>query len=543
MSGYDHHSHGPGARALGRHVLFCMLALAAVGLALAGPARAGAPVGPPASPLTLIAIDQARLAASDGGTDDHFGISVDVDGDTALVGAHYWWGPQYLNRGAAYVFVRSGATWVQQAKLVSDRLENPHTNSFGFCVALSGDTAFVGAPTDGDVPLNQSSRGSVYVFTRSGTSWSEQAKLTPSFGEASDEFGISVALDGDTALVGAHLSIVDRHVNAGAAYVFMRTGSTWSEEAKLTASDGDDDDFFGARVALSGDTCLVGAHEDDIGDNQDQGSAYVFARSGSTWVEQAKLSPQDGDTYDNLGESVAISGDTAVIASSVAGPGISASHGSAYIYTRSGTLWVLQQKLTVDDEEFGAAVAISGDIVLVGTAVFGYVPAGDLVYVFKRSGARWAQQTVLHGATHEGDFGESLAIEGQTVIVGSPMAEFDLDHPRQGAARVFNLDVDTIRPTTTAYAAIVAKGRNVKLRYRVNDRAPSCGQARVVLRIMKGAKVKRAIRVPKVRPCNVRLSYRWKCTLPKGVYTLKVYATDVDGNVQSKVGSARLTVK
>jgi hypothetical protein len=523
--------------------LGCALTLAGSALLRAAPAAAGgAHVGLPASPLTLIAIRQALLVASDGVADDHFGISVAVSGDTALVGAHYWWGPSYLNRGAAYVFVRSGATWVQQAKLVTDQLDNAHTNSFGYSVALSGDTAVVGAPQDASVGTGC---GSVFVFTRSGTSWSQQAKLKASDGGVGDTFGISLALSGDTAVVGALLAFVDGDVNRGAAYVFARSGTSWSEQAKLTASDGGEGDRFGCSVALSGDTALVGAREDDVGDNQDQGSAYVFARAGSTWIQQAKLSPRDGRTYDHLGKIVSLSGDTAVLGADDVDFTEDDCGGKVYVFTRTGTNWTVQQKLTANAANpFGDSVAVSGDIVLVGGANHEHGYDGRLVYVFKRSDGRWSEHAVIAGGkTNDIGFGNALAIEGGTILIGASYATFDLDRSNQGAAHVFALGVDKTPPTTKAYPATVTRGSKAKLRYRVDDRAPSCGQARVVLRIFKGTQVKKVLRVPYTGACNVKLSYAWRCTLPRGSYTLKVYATDLDGNAQSRVGSARLRVR
>jgi hypothetical protein len=141
-------------------------------------------------------------------------------------------------------------------------------------VALSGDTALVGSP--GDTVGANSSQGSAYLFTRSGTAWSQQRRLTAADGDEYDEFGISVALDGDTALVGAYSDDIAPNVDQGSAYVSTRSGTSWSAPDKLTASDGAAEDFFGWSVALSGDTALVGAYGDDIGANSEQGSAYFY---------------------------------------------------------------------------------------------------------------------------------------------------------------------------------------------------------------------------------------------------------------------------
>jgi len=304
---------------------------------------------------------QAKLTASDGQSDDQFGVSVSLDGDTALVGASGD-DDRGATSGSTYVFVRSGSTWTQQAKLTaSDGAANDY---FGISVSLSGGTALVGAWGDDD---KGSGSGSAYVFTRSGTTWTQQAKLTASDGVASDSFGSSVALSGDTALVSAFLDD-DRGSASGSAYVFTRSGTTWSQQAKLTAADGAGSDYFGISVALSADTALIGAYADDDKGGS-SGSAYVFTRSGATWSQQAKLTAADGAANDNFGYSIALSGDTALVGAYLDDDRGSNS-GSAYIFIRSGGSWSQQRKLTATDgaadDYFGYAVALSGDTALVG---------------------------------------------------------------------------------------------------------------------------------------------------------------------------------
>ena len=183
------------------------------------------------------------------------------------------------------------------------------SDEFGVSVAISGDTLVVGAHGDND---NGTNSGSAYIFTRSGTlAWTQQAKLTASDGAADDEFGGSVAISGDTVVVGAVWND-DNGTDSGSAYIFTRSGTAWTEQAKLTASDGAADDNFGNSVAISGDTVVVGAwHDDDNG--TDSGSAYIYTRSGTAWTEQAKLMASDGAADDEFGDSVAISGDTVVV--------------------------------------------------------------------------------------------------------------------------------------------------------------------------------------------------------------------------------------
>jgi len=384
--------------------------------------------------------EQAHLTATDGTGGDRFGISVALSGDTALVGAYYDDVGANTNQGSAYVFTRSGVTWSEQAHLTAS--DGAAGDWFGSSVALSGDTALVGATGD-NVGAN-SNQGSAYVFTRSGTTWAQQGKLTASDGATSDYFGISVALSGDTALVGAYYDDAGANSDQGSAYVFTRSGTTWTQQTRLTASDGAADDYFGISVALSGDTALAGAYWDDVGANSDQGSAYVFTRSGTTWSEQAHLTASDGAAYDYFGRSVALSGDTALVGAYSDDVGANDNQGSAYVFTRSGTTWSLQQKLTASDgaasDHFGHSVALSGDTALVG-AYYDDVGANTdqgSAYVFTRSGTTWSEQahlTALDGAAWD-NFGFSVALSGDTALVGAygDNVGANLD---QGSAYVF----------------------------------------------------------------------------------------------------------
>ncbi|MCG6975904.1 MAG: FG-GAP repeat protein, partial [Acidiferrobacterales bacterium] len=194
-----------------------------------------------------------KLIASDGAAGDQFGRSVSVSGDTAVVGAY----AKDSSRGAAYVFTRTGDTWSYQAKLIAE--DGVANDLFGFSVSVSGDTAIISAHSDDD---NGNSSGSAYVFTRSGSVWSQQAKLIAGDAAANDLFGVSVSVSGDTAVIGASLN--DDNGNAsGSAYVFTRSGGVWSQQAKLLAADGAANDQFGRSVSVSGDTAVVGAYAKD----------------------------------------------------------------------------------------------------------------------------------------------------------------------------------------------------------------------------------------------------------------------------------------
>ena len=344
-------------------VVLVLMALAAA--ALLAPAAIAQPRGVASDPLALLAVQRAELTAGDGAAKDYFGYSVALSGDTAVVGACGRQSAAGPSVGAAYVFVRSGAVWSQQgdALTASDAAAG---DLYGWSVALSGDTALVGAPSHqvGASDL----QGAAYVFVRSGVAWSPQGELTASDAGGGDQFGSSVALSGDTALVGAASKQVGANEWQGAAYVFVRAGVAWSQQGgALTASDAAAGDQFGWSVALSGDTALIGA----LGVNSDQGAAYVFVRSGAAWSQQAELTASDGATGDDFGVSVALSGDTALVGAPYKQIGANADQGAAYIFVRAGAAWSQQGgALTASDgaekDYFGDSAALSGDAALIG---------------------------------------------------------------------------------------------------------------------------------------------------------------------------------
>ena len=394
---------------------------------------------PKADINSLIYLEQ-KVIASDGTAYDWFGSSVALSGNTALVGAYQ----DNSCQGAAYVFVRSGMTWVQQAKLTAS--DGAADDCFGSSVALSGDTALVGAVYD-EIGTN-ARQGSAYVFVRSGTTWTQQAKLTASDGAWDDDFGVSVALSGDTALVGAYLDDVGANKDQGSTYVFTRNGTIWTQQAQLTASDGAEYDAFGEAVALSGDTALVGAGENTIDANASQGAAYVFTRSGTTWTQQAQLIASDGAAEDYFGGSVALSGDTALVVASNDDVGANADQGSAYVFTRSGMTWTQQAKLIALDgaasDNFGRSVALSGDTALVGadSDTVGANTDQGSAYVFTRNGTTWTQQSQLtasDGAAGD-NFGVSVALSGDTALVGAYWDDVGAN-TNQGAAYFYQPDL------------------------------------------------------------------------------------------------------
>jgi hypothetical protein len=395
-------------------------------------------------------VEVAKRTATDGALNDNYGIVVALNGDTAVVGA---WGADTVNgvdAGAAYVLIRSGGVWTQQSKLIAQ--DGATNDNFGLTVAVSGDTAVVGA-SNNTTPAGAGA-GAVYVFTRNGTTWSQQAKLIASDGAAGDSFGISVAIEGDTIVIGAESDDTTGGVDAGSAYVFTRSGTFWTQQAKLTASDGAAGDRFGYSAALSGSTAIIGAQGDDTAGGSNAGSAYVFIRCGTVWTQQAKLTASDGAANDLFGVSVAVSGDIAVAGAYTDDTPAGANAGSAYVFTRSGASWVQQAKLTASDaaagDQFGVSVAIDTDTIVVG-AYTDDTPAGadaGSVYVFTRGNdvcaASWTQPaklTASDGAASD-VFGYSVALWRDSVIVGA-FSDDTAAGANAGSAYLFSLGCDS----------------------------------------------------------------------------------------------------
>ena len=353
-------------------------------------------------------------------------VALSSEGNTALVG-----GPGYKNTtGAAWVFTRSGSTWTQQAKLMAPASEEGAGGVFGFSVALSadGNTALIGAPE------NKTGVGTAFVFTRTSGTWTQQGTGLTGGGEGgAAQFGHSVALsgDGNTALIGGPTNNpgVGFAVHAGAAWVFTRTGGVWTQQGEKLVGQGVGEESgegeFGFTVALSADsnTALIGGR----GDNNFTGAAWVFTRSGSTWTLQGtKLTGSGESGVGEFGEAVALSaaGNTALIG----GPGDSEGIGAAWVFVRSGSTWTQQgTKLTGSGESgpgaFGEAVALSADG---NTALIGGPDDHEGVgaaWLFTRSGATWSQhgeKLVGGGEVRSGRFGFSVALspEANTALIG-----------------------------------------------------------------------------------------------------------------------------
>ena len=374
----------------------------------------------------------AKLVASDGASNEQFGLSVAIDGDTIVIGASL---DDDLGTysGSAYVFTKVGVNWVKQAKLTAS--DGVAYDRFGESVAIDGDTIVVGAYGKDEIS------GSAYVFIKDGMNWVEQAKLVASDGAPDDNFGWSVAIYMDTAVISAYRDCNDAGFYSGAAYVFVRADSTWSEQSKLIASDGASNEQFGRSVAIDGDKIVIGAFSSDFG--WESGSAYVFISEGMNWVEQAKLIASDATAEGRFGDSVAIYGDTIVVGAN--GDDEMGWHsGSAYVFIKDSMNWVEQAKLIASDgvpeDMFGHSVAIDGDTIVVGA--FGdddsYLGSGS-AYIFLRNGTSWTEWAKLTASDSNAydTFGYAVAMNGSTIVIGAK-GDDDLGD-RSGSAYVFSL--------------------------------------------------------------------------------------------------------
>ncbi len=391
----------------------------------------------------------AKLTAPDARPNDHFGDSVAISGDTLIVGAaQLRQGNGGTLRGAAYIFIRSGGGWAFQQKLTGDGSGGP--DGFGVGVAISGDTVVVAAP---DEDLGDDYDGVAYVYVRSGTTWSLQKKLTPAdtpLVEGEGWYPGSVAVSGDTILVGAQglleFSDHERMVN-----VFVREGTTWTAQAVLTSIDETEDVRFGNSVALSGDIAVVGDPYVGGGGIHPE-SAYIFVRCGTEWTRQQRLAPNDGPGDRHFGGSVAFSGNTVIIGAESDRPAPNNIQGSAYIFVSDGTTWTQQQKLTANDSgtssRFGLSVAIMGDTAIVGKPVqfspTGFDPGRAMVFV--RNGTSWTlTETLTASDGSNGDrFGNSVAISENAVLVGADDDDFGSTQTREGSA--YAIDRVTLPP-------------------------------------------------------------------------------------------------
>ena len=369
-------------------------------------------LGPGARSFGQTPCESDSLVALDGGPSDQFAGAVSIDGTVAVVGAS---GDDDggSGAGAAYVFRFNGTDWVQEQKLTAS--DAAAFDEYGIAVGVSGDSIVVGAPRN-DLPVGNNA-GAAYVYVFNGATWDEQQRLLATGGALGDRFGHSVAIDGDTVLVGA-INDDDVAANSGSGYVFTRTGTTWTEQDKLTvAIPTGTNPQLGHSAALEGDVAVLGAWQDAPAGMFSVGAAYVFRRTGTTWSQEQKLTASDAANFRWFGQSVSISGNTIAVGAfgdQAAGLGES---GGAYFFTFDAT-WTEQDNVNASDaaanDRFGWSIALDGDTAVIGT------DGASEAYLFTRTGGVWSEQTMLNSADPgvSGEYAYSVGLDAETAVIG-----------------------------------------------------------------------------------------------------------------------------
>ena len=403
--------------------------------------------------------------------EDSFGTHIAISEDTVVIGApgddsdgSSETDNSSLDSGAVFVFINNGNNWSQQAFIKASN--SGDDDGFGTSVAVSGDTLVVGAPredADGSSENDDSSMnsGAVYVFTRNGTSWTQQAYLKSSNLGTLDGFGSSVAIDGDTLLVGAvgedgdgNLETDDSVSGSGAVYAFTRTGTTWTQQTYIKASNPGAGDNFGHNVSMDADTAIVGApYERSDGSSEaddsviSSGAAYVFFRTGTTWLQQAYLKAGNAAASNFFGFSVSVDGDFAVVGApedssdgSSEADASAVGSGSAHVFSRTGSAWSKQDYLKASNVEagdgFGLSVVVNGDRIAVGapgedgngsSETNNALTDSGAAYIFLQSGNTWEQQNYIKAfnAGIEDIFGQSVDFDNDLLFVGAPDEDSD----------------------------------------------------------------------------------------------------------------------
>lgn len=410
--------------------------------------------------------ETAKLIANDGASNDQFGTSVSLSGDRVVIGAVRD-DDGGTSSGSLYVFNFSGNNWNETNKLVASDADSG--DQFGYAVDQSGDRIIIGAPFDDD---QGDQSGSVYIFSFDGVNWNETIKLVAADVAANDQFGFSVGISGDRALVGAFLT-EGVYVDSGSAYVFDLENGNWNETGKLTTDDAFQSDFFGYAVGLSGDRIMIGAHYDDD-EGIESGSAYVFDFDGNNWQQITKLTSVDGGVangaaFDGFGASVSLSGNRALVGAS-GDDGINSNLlGAAYIFEFDGSNWNEIAKLTASDgsrgDNFGNSVSLSGNRALIGAFKEDDQEAGSgSAYVFEFDGNNWVETAKLKASdpSFNASFGNAVSLSGDRALIGAFW-----ENSSMGSAYVFDYDginwTETIKLTAADGAADDRFGSAVSL--------------------------------------------------------------------------------
>ncbi len=363
---------------------------------------------------------EARLRARNPMTSDIFSYDLALDGNTLISGAPFATIGGVQQPGRAFVFRYVNGAWNQGVELRPSIIQ---ANAFfGVRVAASGNVVVAGAPSEDHAAVNA---GAVYVFERSGGMWPEAARLVASDPVAEARFGGGLAIQGDTLLVGAGSDSNKNGQGAGAVYVFERIGGVWTEVDKLIASDGAAFDDFGLTIAMDGDTAVIGARDHTHSGQAEAGAAYVFVREGGVWNEQAKLVSPAPAADSLFGESLDVSGDTIVVGAHQH-PHMNLSRsGAAWVYERAGTSWNMVAELTAADaasgDHFAVGVTIEGDTILSGAYLKSRPGGTGSVYVYRRGSEGWTFDTSFFTTDPGGVlFGWVVSLSGDRAAVAGP---------------------------------------------------------------------------------------------------------------------------
>ncbi len=365
-------------------------------------------------------IQNARIITDDGVSGDHFGCSFALDGSTMFVGA-YLSSDGVSRPGAVYVFNKVEGVWVQGQKIfASDKVDS---DKFGTSLAFSGSTLLVGAP--GATVGATADQGAAYLFSKTGSLWVEDQKISGSDATAGNNVAYTVAINDSTLVLGAITATVGANVNQGAAYVFTKTGSTWEEKQKLFDDEGHATGFLGYSVAVDNSQVIIGA-PGETNEGVRTGAVYVFSRSGDTWTASQKLAAEDGAINDYFGSALALYDTTLVIGAQYADLASVADKGAAYVFNRSGSTWSQFQKIIASDgleeDNFGSSVSFDGSTIVIGAenASVGANDGQGAVYVFKLVSSTWTENQKLvasDGAAYD-RFGSPIFVKDYLVSVG-----------------------------------------------------------------------------------------------------------------------------
>jgi hypothetical protein len=359
------------------------------------------------------------------GRSNFFGTSVGIDGDFVIVGdsGYYYDDPYYaLYAGSAHIYFNNNGIWEHQALLQSP--DPDEEDWFGYSVAISGATAAVSIPFEDQ--SDDDNKGAVFIYERSGSTWNRVALLTTSDGIAGDKIGISLSLEGDVLAIGAPYADVGGVHNQGAVYIYVKPGSGWvdmTETAKMTASDGAEDDWFGNSVALQGEWLVVGAPQVSPSGMYSIGAVYAYQKPPSGWMtgtETKKLTAPIPANYEKFGTVIDLQGD-------ILGVGCDNKDISEVtVYRLVSGDWVFDARLTtpgsIPDAAFGRAIAVGNDHILVGSFTYdSYIPDSGHAHLYGWNGIQWEYDSTLTPSDGVADdrFGWSAASDGTSFVVGA----------------------------------------------------------------------------------------------------------------------------